>query len=106
MSYIDRTLTCLDCGQPFTFTAEDQEYHAQKGYTNDPKRCTACRTQRQQSRNSGSSSSGYGYSRREMYPATCAQCGKETEVPFQPRDGRPVYCRDCYSRRTADTRRY
>jgi len=33
---------------------------------------------------------------REMHKATCADCGKETEVPFKPTDGRPVYCRDCY----------
>ena len=31
-----------------------------------------------------------------MYPAVCAQCGKDTEVPFQPRGDRPVYCSDCY----------
>ncbi len=32
-----------------------------------------------------------------MFPATCAQCGKATQVPFQPRDDRPVYCSDCFS---------
>ena len=32
----------------------------------------------------------------QKYPAVCAQCGKETEVPFEPRSGRPVYCSDCY----------
>jgi len=103
MSYEDRTLTCQDCGQSFTFSAEDQEYHAQKGYTNDPKRCESCRGARRQSRNFGGS--GYA-SRREMYPAVCAECGKETEVPFQPRGDRPVYCRDCYSRRSTSTRGY
>ena len=106
MSYEDKTLTCQDCGQPFTFTAEDQQFHAEKGYLNDPKRCKSCREERRHSRNSRNSSSGYEYSRREMYPATCAQCGKETEVPFQPRDDRPVYCRDCYSQRNTGTRRY
>jgi hypothetical protein len=38
MSYEDRTLTCQDCGQEFTFSADDQQYHAEKGYTNEPKR--------------------------------------------------------------------
>ena len=33
---------------------------------------------------------------REMHKATCSNCGKECEVPFQPVEGRPVYCRDCY----------
>jgi CxxC-x17-CxxC domain-containing protein len=32
-----------------------------------------------------------------MHPATCASCGKDCQVPFEPRDGRPVYCSDCYS---------
>lgn len=34
---------------------------------------------------------------RQMYPAVCAECGKETEVPFKPSEDRPVYCRDCYN---------
>ncbi|MGM9580307.1 MAG: CxxC-x17-CxxC domain-containing protein, partial [Anaerovibrio sp.] len=29
----------------------------------------------------------------------CAQCGKETEVPFEPKNDRPVYCRDCFQAR-------
>lgn len=33
---------------------------------------------------------------REMHKATCADCGKECEVPFKPTEGRPVYCRECY----------
>lgn len=38
-----------------------------------------------------------------MYPATCAACGKETEVPFEPKEDRPVYCRDCYMMRGSDS---
>ena len=99
MSYQDRTLTCTECGQPFTFSADDQAYHAQRGYANEPKRCTACRQSRREQRNDGGYSSGsYGSSQREMFPAVCAQCGKDTQVPFQPRGDRPVYCRDCYER--------
>src|SRR5687768_16234090 len=104
MSYEDRTLTCVECGQPFTFSADDQEYHAQRGYSNEPKRCPTCRQSRRDNRSSSSSyGSGGGYGggggyQREMYPAVCAQCGIQTEVPFQPRNDRPVYCRDCYNR--------
>jgi CxxC-x17-CxxC domain-containing protein len=36
-----------------------------------------------------------------MYPAVCSQCGKETEVPFQPRLDKPVYCRECFQDRRA-----
>jgi CxxC-x17-CxxC domain-containing protein len=93
----ERTLTCLDCGQTFPFTVEDQTYHAEKGFTNEPKRCSACRSARRAERNGGSG--GSYRPAREMFPAVCAQCGKNTEVPFQPSGDRPVYCRDCYVRR-------
>ena len=113
MSYQDRTLTCLDCSQSFTFSADDQRYHAEKGYNNEPKRCTSCRQAR---RNSGGGSSSYGSSygsnggyssRREMHDVVCAQCGKDTQVPFRPSGGRPVYCSDCFSKQpTSSSRRY
>lgn len=32
---------------------------------------------------------------RKMYKCTCSDCGKESEVPFEPKEGRPVYCREC-----------
>ncbi len=102
MSYEDKTLTCQDCGQEFTFSADDQQYHAEKGYTNEPKRCPSCRASR---RTGGGGGGGYG-SRREMHPATCAQCGKQTEVPFLPTGTRPVYCSDCFSKQPAAPRRY
>jgi len=41
-----------------------------------------------------------GYSRepREMHDATCSDCGAQTQVPFKPTEGRPVYCRDCFQK--------
>ena len=92
MSYQDKSLQCSDCGSTFTFSAEEQEFFHSKGYTNEPKRCPECRQARKTERY-GSSNFG---PRREMFPATCAQCGKSTEVPFQPRGDKPVYCSDCY----------
>ncbi|WP_255492725.1 CxxC-x17-CxxC domain-containing protein [Candidatus Nitrosotalea sp. TS] len=32
---------------------------------------------------------------REMHPAVCSDCKKETQVPFKPLEGKPVYCREC-----------
>ena len=95
MPYTDRTLTCGDCSQSFTFSADDQEFFAMKGYT-EPKRCPSCRQARKAERGEGG---GYGGGTRQMYPAVCAECGQDTEVPFQPRGDRPVYCRDCFSKR-------
>ncbi len=94
MPYTDRTLSCVDCSAEFTFSAEEQEYHASRGFQNEPRRCSSCRQTRKAERGNGGS---YG-SPRQLYPVVCAECGKDTEVPFQPRGDRPVYCRDCFSR--------
>ena len=103
-TYEDRTLTCVGCGQSFTFSADDQAYHAEKGYTNEPKRCPSCREARRQQRyGEGFGGGGYDGGTREMHPVVCADCGKDTTVPFRPRSDRPVYCRDCYNRRGGGT---
>jgi len=91
VAFQERTLECADCGETFTFTVGEQEFYAGKGYTNDPKRCQSCRQKRKSER-------GEGGGRRQMFSVVCAQCGKETEVPFEPRQGKPVYCSECFSR--------
>ncbi|MBN1862645.1 MAG: zinc-ribbon domain containing protein [Dehalococcoidales bacterium] len=94
MQFEDRSLQCSDCGATFTFSAEEQQFFQSKGYTNDPKRCPACREARRAMRYD---SNDYR-PRRQMFPVVCAECGKETEVPFEPVQGRPVYCSDCYQK--------
>lgn len=97
----DKTLTCRECGASFLFTTGEQEFYASRGFENEPSRCPDCRAARRQGGNRSFSSGGYGgggYGRyeRPMFPAICSQCGKETQVPFQPRGDRPVYCSDCF----------
>ncbi len=104
----DKTLTCRDCNQEFIFTAGEQEFFAQKGFTNEPTRCPECRAARKAGRGDysgggGGYSSGYERREREMFPAVCAQCGKDTQVPFQPSGDKPVYCSDCYSARRSSS---
>jgi CxxC-x17-CxxC domain-containing protein len=48
---------------------------------------------------SGGRGQGRNFSDREMHDAKCADCGEETQVPFKPAEGRPVYCRDCYKKK-------
>ena len=93
MSFEEKSLQCSDCGATFTFSAEEQEFFQNKGYTNEPKRCPACRQTRKAERYGTG-----GYRQRQMFPAVCAECGKDTEVPFEPREGRPVYCSECYNK--------
>ncbi len=120
MSFADKTLTCRDCGAAFTFTSGEQEFYAQKGFSNEPTRCSNCRQSRKQSRNGGggggggydsysssrSSGGSYGggggggYSsdrgQREMHTTTCSSCGRDAQVPFIPSGNKPVYCSDCF----------
>ena len=94
MGFDDKSLQCSDYGSSFTFSAEEQQLFQSRGYTNEPKRCPDCRQARKSERYGNS---GYG-SRRQMFPATCAECGKDTEVPFEPHEDRPVYCSECYNK--------
>lgn len=121
MSFADKTLTCRDCGMDFVFTAGEQEFYAQKGFTNEPTRCPSCRQQRKAS--SGGRSGGgyrdsygdrdsesYGGGRQsrgpqEMHKTTCASCGREALVPFVPRGDKPVYCSDCFQQQRQSTGR-
>ena len=119
--YNDKNLTCADCGQEFVFTASEQDFYAQRGFT-EPRRCASCRASRKAARGDGgggdssygSYGAGGGYSAggygggggggggyrdrgpREMFSATCSSCGKEAQVPFRPTSGKPVYCSDCF----------
>ncbi|HEX8939740.1 MAG TPA: zinc-ribbon domain containing protein [Candidatus Limnocylindrales bacterium] len=100
--YTDKILVCADCGQQFVFTASEQDFYGQRGFS-EPKRCSSCRAARKASRPEGGMSHGGGYGSssydrgpRQMFSATCSRCGKETEVPFRPTNGKPVYCSDCF----------
>ena len=125
--YNDTTLTCADCGQQFVFTASEQDFYAQRGFS-EPRRCASCRASRKAARGNGGGGGGYGASSgggyggsssyssgggggyggggggygerergpREMFSATCSNCGKEAMVPFRPTSGKPVYCSDCF----------
>ena len=117
---LDRTEECVDCGTPFAVTAAEQAWYREHG-RREPQRCPLCRAQRRAERNAPllaayqaeeSSAAERGVTvyggpghraaaptPRQLYPAVCHACGKETEVPFIPRGNRPVYCRECFSQR-------
>ncbi len=90
----DRTLTCKDCGQDFTFTAGEQHFFSTRDFQNEPKRCKACKAKRQ---------GGTPQSKVET-TVKCSGCSKDTTVPFRPTQGRPVFCRECFqNRKTVST---
>ncbi|MGD0733737.1 MAG: zinc-ribbon domain containing protein [Terracidiphilus sp.] len=90
----DIQLTCSDCGQDFTFTAADQAFFQERGYST-PKRCKTCR----QAKKNDQGGSGYRSAPAQGTPVICSGCGQPTTVPFEPRGDRPVFCRDCYQAR-------
>jgi len=112
MTFVDKTLTCRECGNEFNWTAGEQQFYSEKGLVNTPSRCADCRRAR---RTTGSSNAGSSFGSREraprernlnrvQYPVVCANCGKDTTVPFEPKHDRPVYCSDCFDKMRASVR--
>ena len=84
--YEDEKLVCEDCGKEFEFTAGEQEFYAEKGLVNKPKRCPECRKARRKNNRRS----------RKMYDTVCSKCGADTKVPFKPKPDREVLCRACF----------
>jgi CxxC-x17-CxxC domain-containing protein len=104
LTYQDKTLTCVDCGVDFTFTANDQQFYADRQFS-EPRRCPPCRAAKKAARgesggygNGSASYGGYSDRPREMFSTTCDSCGQEAKVPFRPTGSKPVYCSDCFRR--------
>lgn len=96
MEFVDRLLTCADCGGEFIFTAGEQLFFFDKQFKNDPKRCKPCKSKRAGvAVKSGMGPAAAGLSRTETR-THCSECGVETTVPFKPTQGRPVLCRQCF----------
>ncbi len=86
MEFADRMLKCVDCSTEFVFTASEQLFFFEKGFTHDPKRCKECKAKR-----AGSTPKTVTETR-----IACSTCGEKTTVPFVPTQGRPVLCRSCF----------
>jgi len=96
MEFVDRLLTCVDCGGEFVFTAGEQLFFLDKQFKNDPKRCKPCKSRRSATASvPGAGPAAAGISRTETR-TECSQCGVSTTVPFKPTQGRPVLCRQCF----------
>ena len=82
----DEKLICEECSSEFVFTEGEQEFYAEKGLTNKPKRCPDCRKARKKQH------------KKVLHDAICSKCGAKTQVPFKPIEGKEVYCRDCFQK--------
>ncbi len=86
--YEDKTLACAECSAEFVFSASEQEFYAEKGFQNEPKRCSECRQKRKRESRRP----------RQMYDVVCDECGSTCQVPFLPKEDKPVFCNECYSK--------
>ena len=102
MEFLDRLLTCSDCGSEFIFTAGEQLFFFDKQFKNDPKRCKPCKGKRAGlTARTATGQPALGLPRTETR-TECSACGIETTVPFKPTQGRPVLCRQCFQDRLAN----
>ena len=90
--YEDKNLVCKECGNEFVFTAGEQAFYAERGFQNEPQRCKNCRDARKNATRGP----------REFFTATCARCGGEAKVPFEPKTDRPVFCSECFAQMRAN----
>jgi CxxC-x17-CxxC domain-containing protein len=103
--YEDKTITCADCGQEFTFTASEQAFYAEKGFSDAPKRCKTCRQTRKAQRGSSSYGSdsyggggGGGYSSGGGgggYSSSSGGYGGGSSYDRAPRQMYDAVCADC-----------
>src|SRR5258707_6135882 len=95
MEFLDRLLTCADCGGEFIFTAGEQLFFFDKQFKNDPKRCKPCKSKRScTGLKAGAGPAAAGLSRTETRTA-CSACGIETTVAVKPTHRRTVLFRHC-----------
>jgi CxxC-x17-CxxC domain-containing protein len=105
MSPGEKTVTCIDCGSAFVFTADERERSIQLGFTDEPRRCPSCRRAKKTRRRLREAHRPLGriaalsQQTEVSFVAVCVDCGKRTQLPFRPKGDRPVYCSDCYGLR-------
>lgn len=86
-------IQCKDCGKDFVWTADEQAFYQEKGFS-APLRCKECRVKARA--NFNNHGGGGDRQQRQSFPITCSNCGKQDTVPFEPKGDRPVLCRDCF----------
>ncbi len=81
----DVDITCVQCKENFNFSQQEQEKFYQRNMTT-PQRCPKC----------GSKKAAEGGNAPKRFEIVCDNCGKHDQVPFQPKSGRSVLCKDCF----------
>ncbi len=83
----DITLYDQDTGEPFIFTAKEQEFFWRQGFTNVPRRSPERRKEMRDKRAKG----------KPIFNVTCKVCGRVGKILSEPSDPRDVYCETCFA---------
>src|SRR4051812_5419855 len=92
----DSSILCIDCAQPFVWTAGEQSFYRDKGLENPPKRCKPCKKAKTRRLDLIEKAKLTGKRHVIEVKTQCARCQQTTTVPFYPSQGKPVYCRSCF----------
>jgi len=98
----DKLLNCIDCSSEFVWTAGAQAFFRDKALLNPPKRCKECKIAKNRRLEAVEIGRITGKKQRIEVKAECARCSEKTTVPFYPSQGRPVYCRTCFTQMSAN----
>lgn len=81
----DVEIHCVQCKEVFLFTEKEQEMFYQRNMM-PPQRCLKCRSKKAAARPDAPT----------RFEIVCDNCGRHDTVPFQPKVGRPVLCKECH----------
>ncbi len=82
----DVEIPCIQCKEIFLFTEKEQEVFYERNLM-PPQRCPQCRGKKAAQKQDAP----------DRYEIVCDHCGKHDMVPFHPKVGRPVLCKDCFN---------
>ena len=94
MEFQDKKLICRDCSKEFVWTAGEQKFFSDKGFTNAPIRCADCRKKKRGKFGEEKQSTVV----EEFHEIKCAKCNKSSEIPFKPQDPDSILCGDCFEK--------
>lgn len=98
MQLEDKKLICKDCHQEFVWSVGEQKFFADKGFTNQPIRCSDCRKKKK-----GSSPTDDSHrSDDKVYQISCKACQKVSSIPFKPQNPDSLLCSECFEKTLAD----
>lgn len=85
-------IPCVQCKEIFIFSEKEQQIFYERNMMT-PQRCSNCRSRKKSGNKSIDNSIGNKDGRFEI---VCDHCGRHDSVPFQPKVGRAVLCKDCF----------